>query len=76
MQKPSLGDPSGLTDTMSDLIVNALGAAIISLAGWRYIQRSRRRRVDTWVARFIRRNRSWKQRLRTGRFSLGRGDKR
>ena len=76
MQKPSLGDPSGLTDTMSDVIVNALGAAIISLAGWRYIQRSRRRHVDTWVARFIRRNRSWRRRLGTGKISLGRGETR
>src|SRR3546814_16435775 len=25
MQKPMLGDPSGLTDTMWDLIVNAIG---------------------------------------------------
>jgi hypothetical protein len=71
MQKPVPGDPSGLTDTMSDMIVNAIGAAVIGLAGWQYTQRSRRRRVDTWVARFIRRNRSWKrQRWRTdNRFS-------
>lgn len=57
MQKPMLGDPSGLTDTMWDLVVDAAAAAVISLAGWRYIRQSRRRRVDTWVARFIRRNR-------------------
>ena len=30
MQKPMLGDPSGLTDTMWDMVVNALGAFIIS----------------------------------------------
>ena len=69
MQKPVPGDSSGLSDTMWDMIVNALGAAIISMAGWRYIQRSRRRRVDTWVARFIRRNRSWKRR-RTRRVTI------
>jgi hypothetical protein len=62
MQKPVAGDPSGLTDTMWDMIVNALGAAIISSAGWRYIRRARSRRIDTWVARFIRRNRRWKRR--------------
>ena len=62
MQKPVPGDPSGLTDTMWDMVVNAVGAAMISVAGWRYIQRRRRRHVDTWVARFIRRNRSWKRR--------------
>lgn len=61
MQKPVLGDPSGLTDTMWDMIVNAFSAALISLAGWRYIGQSRRRPIDTWAARFIRRNRSWKR---------------
>lgn len=62
MQKPMHGDPSGLTDTMWDMIVNAAGAAIVSLAGWRYIRRARRRHVDTRVARFIRRNRRWRRR--------------
>jgi hypothetical protein len=57
MQKPMLGDDSGLTDTMWDLIVNGLGAGIVSLGGWRYLRRRRRRYVDTWVGRFIRRNR-------------------
>lgn len=67
MQKPTEGDPSGLTDTMWDLIVDALGAALISFAGWRYIRRARRRHVDTWVARFIRRNRRWRKRRAAGR---------
>ena len=57
MQKPMLGDPSGLSDTMWDLIVDAIGAGIVSIAGWRYMKRARRRHVDTWVGRFIRRNR-------------------
>jgi hypothetical protein len=65
MQKPVPGDPSGLTDTMWDMIVNALAATAISLAGWLYFRQSRRRRIDTWVARFIRRNRSWKRRRAT-----------
>lgn len=56
MQKPMLGDPSGLTDTMWDLIVDALGAAIISVAGWRYLSRTRSSRVDGWARRFIARN--------------------
>jgi|TARA_R100000501_G_scaffold8550_1_gene17377 hypothetical protein len=56
MQKPMLGDPSGLTDTMWDLIVNAMGATIISLAGWRYISRARASYVDSWARRFIERN--------------------
>lgn len=66
MQKPMFGDYSGLTDTMFDLIVDALGAAIVSFAGWRYIRRARRRHVDTWVARFIRRNRRWRRRRSSG----------
>lgn len=62
MQKPMAGDPSGLTDTMWDLVVNAIGAAIVSVAGWAYIRQSRRRHLDTWIARFIRRNRQWRRR--------------
>lgn len=57
MQKPMAGDPSGLTDTMWDLIVNLAGAAVVSVAGWFYVRQSRRRHVDTWIAKFIRRNR-------------------
>lgn len=60
MQKPMAGDPSGLTDTMWDLVVNLVGAAVVSVAGWFYIRHTRRRHVDTWIARFIRRNRRWK----------------
>jgi hypothetical protein len=56
MQKPMFGDPSGLTDTMWDLIVNAVGAAIISLTGWRYLIRQRTSYVDNWTSRFIDRN--------------------
>lgn len=59
MQKATPGDPSGLTDTMWDLVVNAVGAAAVSVAGWAYVRRARRRHVDTWVARFVRRNRRW-----------------
>jgi hypothetical protein len=56
MQKPMLGDPSGLTDTMWDLIVNAIGALVISVAGWRYLIRARTSYVDSWATRFIERN--------------------
>ena len=38
MQKPMLGDPSGLTDTMWDLIVDAIGALIGASAGWAYLK--------------------------------------
>ncbi|MBL8199378.1 MAG: hypothetical protein JNK40_00265 [Chromatiales bacterium] len=53
MQKPMLGDPSGLTDTMWDLIVDALGAGTISLFGWWYMRRSRRSFIENWIGKFI-----------------------
>ena len=56
MQKPMLGDPSGLTDTMWDMIVNALGAlAISALGGW-YMKRRERSFIEAWIRKFIERN--------------------
>jgi uncharacterized membrane protein YjdF len=56
MQKPMLGDPSGLTDTMWDLIVNALGAALISITGWWYLKNDQTFFVREWIGKFIRKN--------------------
>jgi hypothetical protein len=57
MQKPMLGDPSGLTDTMWDLIVDALGALIISILGWRYLKNPERNSfLERWIDSFIERN--------------------
>ena len=56
MQPAIPGDPSSLTDTIHDLIVDTVGAAVVSVAGWRYFARVRASRVDDWAARFIRRN--------------------
>lgn len=56
MQKPMMGDPSGLTDTMWDLIVDALGAITISGFGWWNMKRARRSLFDIWIDRFIERN--------------------
>ncbi len=56
MQKPMFGDPSGLTDTMWDLIVDSLGALIISLLGWWYMERGQRSFIETWIRKFIERN--------------------
>lgn len=56
MQKPMMGDPSGLTDTMWDMIVNAMGAFIISFMGWWYLKRKRTFFVKDWIREFIRRN--------------------
>ena len=56
MQPATPGDPSGLTDTIHDLIVDTVGAAIVSLFGWRYLRRARTSYVDNWAKRFIDRN--------------------
>ncbi len=56
MQKPMLGDPSGLTDTMWDMIVNALGALTISALGGWYMKRRERSFIEAWIRRFIERN--------------------
>ena len=56
MQKPMLGDPSGLTDTMWDLIVDTIGAAAISGLGWWYMKRGVDSFIEIWIQRFARTN--------------------
>ncbi|MEO8409838.1 MAG: hypothetical protein ABI478_04655 [Propionivibrio sp.] len=56
MQKPMLGDPSGLTDTMVDLIVDALGALLVAVAGYFYMARGNESIIDRGIRRFIVRN--------------------
>ncbi len=56
MQKPMFDDPSGLTDTMWDLIVDTLGAFAISALGWWYMQRGERSFIEAWIRKFIARN--------------------
>lgn len=57
MQKPMLNDPSGLTDTMIDLIVDAIGALVISVLGWRYLKEGRKESfLERWIRQFIERN--------------------
>jgi len=53
MQKPMRGDASGLTDTMWDLIIDTVGALIISLLGWWYLRRGRGSFIEAWILRFI-----------------------
>jgi hypothetical protein len=57
MQKPSLGDPSGLTDTMGDLIINAVSACVISVFGWWYLRSEEQSFIERWIEKFIRHNR-------------------
>lgn len=57
MQKPMLGDPSGLTDTMWDLIIAAVGALVISILGYTYVRKDRRKSfLERWIHDFIARN--------------------
>jgi hypothetical protein len=56
MQKPMLGDESGLTDTMWDLIVDTVGALLISGMGWWYMHRRERSFIEIWIGKFIDRN--------------------
>ncbi|MDR9435441.1 MAG: hypothetical protein RI563_01085 [Thiohalophilus sp.] len=56
MQKPMLGDDSGLTDTMWDLIVDAVGALLISIFGWWYMKRGERSFIVDWISKFTDRN--------------------
>lgn len=56
MQKAMLGDDSGLTDTMWDLVVDSVGAAAISLYGWYFLSRGSRSFVEEWIAKFIAKN--------------------
>lgn len=56
MQKPMLGDPSGLTDTMWDLIVDSVGALAISLFGWWYMRQGKRSFIENGIRTFIENN--------------------
>lgn len=55
MQKPMLDDPSGLTDTIWDLIVDTIGALIASVGGLIYLLRARKEGRKDWMQRFIER---------------------
>jgi hypothetical protein len=56
MQKPMFDDPSGLTDTMWDLILDTLGAAVISVLGWFYMRTGRSSFLESGIRRFIENN--------------------
>lgn len=62
MQKPMRGDPSGLTDTMWDLIVDALGAGLVSLYGYFYIRRGAPSLISRWIERVTHENPKWFER--------------
>lgn len=57
MQKAMLGDPSGLTDTMWDLIVDTVGGAAIAWMGYGYLKTAGTDSfLERWILRFIEQN--------------------
>lgn len=57
MQKAMLGDASGLTDTMLDLLVDALGALVITTYGYVHLSTADRDSfLRRWISAFIRNN--------------------
>jgi len=54
MQKEMLGDPSGLTDTMWDLIVDTVGAFIIAILGYGYLETAGNESfLERWIESFV-----------------------
>lgn len=67
LQKPMWGDASGLTDTMVDLMLDALGAMVICVYGyWHLKQPSRTSFLMRWIDSFVDNNprllRRWRPR--------------
>lgn len=57
MQKTMLGDTTGLTDTMFDLIVDAVGALVISVLGYGYLKATQNQSfLERWIRKFIKSN--------------------
>ncbi len=57
MQKPMLNDPSGLLDTMVDLIVDTLGALVISVFGYYHLKVvGSTSFLERWIEHFIEKN--------------------
>jgi hypothetical protein len=57
MQKPMLNDPSGLLDTMVDLIVDTVGALVISAFGYYHLKLvGSTSFLERWIEHFIVKN--------------------
>ncbi len=57
MQKEMRGDPSGLTDTMWDLIVNTVGALVIASLGYGHLKTAGSQSfLERWIQAFIESN--------------------
>lgn len=53
MQKPMFDDPSGLTDTMWDLIVDAIGTLLVVFYGYIHMRRGKHSLIGRWIQRFV-----------------------
>lgn len=54
MQKPMFNDPSGLTDTMWDLIVDTVGSFVIAMLGYGYLKSAGNTSfLERWIRAFI-----------------------
>jgi uncharacterized membrane protein YjdF len=53
MQKPTPGDPSGLTDTMWDLLADVVSGLAISIYGWWYMVDPAQSFIERWIEKFI-----------------------
>ena len=56
MQRPMMSDGTGLTDTMWDLILDAVGALVVALAARRWMVRGEPSVLDRWLERVAREN--------------------
>lgn len=55
MQKPMLSDPAGLTDTMWDLIVNAIYSLAVVIYGYWYMKRPERSTIEFLIILAVKR---------------------
>ncbi|HEV7252204.1 MAG TPA: hypothetical protein VGN97_03775 [Mesorhizobium sp.] len=53
MQTAKFGDGSGLTDTMLDMALNAIGAVGVAVHGWRATRPGRRSGAPAWIETFV-----------------------
>lgn len=56
IQVPQMSDWSGLSDTMWDMMLNALGAILVAAYGWRRFRPGSPQTAPGWVARFMAEN--------------------
>lgn len=77
LQKPMFNDPSGLSDSMLDLVVDAVGALIMCTYGYLHLKFPKKSALfGRWTGSFIRKNPRFFQRHRSGPEAMGSSDAR